>query len=70
MPKKSESYEEILSKLESIVNTMENTPMALQDSLKAYEDGVKLCNKLYAILNEAESKVKILNENIEEDFKE
>lgn len=70
MPKKSESYEEVLSKLESIVNTMENTPMSLQDSLKAYEDGVKLCNKLYTILNEAESKVKILNENIEEDFKE
>lgn len=68
MPRKMESYENIMEKLESIVNSMDNGELSLQDSMKSYEEGVKLCNKLYKILNDAEGKIKILTEEGEEDF--
>lgn len=68
MPRKTESYENIMEKLESIVNSMDNGELSLQDSMKSYEEGVKLCNKLYKILNDAEGKIKILTEEGEEDF--
>lgn len=57
-----------MEKLESIVNSMDNGELSLQDSMKSYEEGVKLCNKLYKILNDAEGKIKILTEEGEEDF--
>ncbi|RMC99717.1 exodeoxyribonuclease VII small subunit [Clostridium autoethanogenum] len=68
MPRKTESYENIMEKLESIVDSMDNGELSLQDSMKSYEEGVKLCNKLYKILNDAEGKIKILTEEGEEDF--
>ncbi|AZV56113.1 exodeoxyribonuclease VII small subunit [Clostridium sp. AWRP] len=68
MPRKTESYESIMEKLESIVDSMDNRELSLQDSMKSYEEGVKLCNKLYKILNDAEGKIKILTEEGEEDF--
>ena len=68
MPKKSESFESLMKKLEDIVNTMENEALSLDDSMKNYEEGIKLSNKLYKYLQEAEGKVKILINNKEEDF--
>ncbi|OAA83312.1 exodeoxyribonuclease VII small subunit [Clostridium ljungdahlii] len=68
MPRKTESYENIMEKLESIVDSMDNRELSLQDSMKSYEEGVKLCNKLYKILNDAEGKIKILTEEGEKDF--
>lgn len=68
MPRKAESYESIMEKLESIVDSMDNRELSLQDSMKSYEEGVKLCNKLYKILNDAEGKIKVLTEEGEKDF--
>lgn len=68
MAKKIESYENILKKLETIVETMDKEELSLEASMKNYEEGIALCNKLYKILNEAEGKIKILTENIERDF--
>jgi exodeoxyribonuclease VII small subunit len=68
MPKKNESYETMMVELEKIVLNMENGEMTLAESMKKYEDGIKICNKLYKILNEAEGKIKVLNNNIETDF--
>lgn len=68
MPKKSESYELMMARLEDIVSAMENSELSLDESMKYYEEGIKICNKLYKILNEAEGKIKILNNNLEEDF--
>ncbi|PJI09940.1 MULTISPECIES: exodeoxyribonuclease VII small subunit [Clostridium] len=67
MPKK-ESYETMMKELENIVSSMENEELTLDDTMKNYEDGVKLCNKLYKILNKAEGKIKILTQEGEEDF--
>lgn len=48
---------------------MENEELPLEEAMKNYEDGVKLCDKLYKILNKAEGKIKLLTENGEEEFK-
>lgn len=68
MPRKTETYESIMSKLEDIVTSMDSSELSLENSLKGYEEGVKLCNKLYKILNEAEDKIKVLTEEGEKDF--
>lgn len=68
MARKSESYESMMGKLEDIVNTMDNRELSLEESMKKYEEGIKLCNKLYKTLNEAEGKIKLLTEDGEKDF--
>lgn len=70
MPRKNESYESMMEKLEDIVNVMDSKELSLEESLKKYEEGVKLCNKLYKVLNEAEGKIKLLTEDGEKDFEE
>lgn len=70
MPRKNESYESMMEKLEDIVNVMDGKELSLEESLKKYEEGVKLCNKLYKVLNEAEGKIKLLTEDGEKDFEE
>lgn len=68
MPRKSESYENMMEKLEEIVNIMDNRELSLDESMKKYEEGIKLCNKLYKTLNEAEGKIKLLTDDGEKDF--
>ncbi|WP_027632912.1 exodeoxyribonuclease VII small subunit [Clostridium hydrogeniformans] len=70
MAKKSENYEMLLNKLKDIVNSMENNEQPLEESMKSYEEGVKLCNKLYTILNNMEGKINVLNNENEEVFGE
>lgn len=68
MVKKKESYEELLLKLEDIIAKMENGDLSLDESIKYYEQGMKTCNNLYKILNEAEGKIKLLSNGEEIDF--
>ncbi|WP_315114614.1 exodeoxyribonuclease VII small subunit [uncultured Clostridium sp.] len=68
MAKKLESYESLLEKLETIVEIMDKEELSLDESMKRYEEGINICNKLYKVLNEAEGKIKILTENGEKDF--
>lgn len=69
MGRKKESFENMLEKLETIVDSMDNGEITLEDSMKSYEEGIKLCNKLYKVLKDAEGKIKILEDNKEEDLK-
>lgn len=68
MGRKKESFENMLEKLEIIVESMDNGEITLEDSMKSYEEGIKLCNKLYKVLSDAEGKIKVLEDNKEEDF--
>lgn len=68
MPKKNDSFESLMKKLEDIVNKMENEALSLEDSMRNYEEGIKLSNKLYKYLQDAEGRVKILVNGKEEDF--
>ncbi|MCY6354079.1 exodeoxyribonuclease VII small subunit [Clostridium sp. ZS2-4] len=70
MARKKESFESLMTQVEDIINIMENEEDSLENSIKNYEEGIKLCNKLYKILNEAEGKIKILTKEGEKDFTE
>jgi exodeoxyribonuclease VII small subunit len=53
-------FEKKLSRLEEIVQKMERGDLALEDSLKFFEEGVKLSKECHQQLNEAEVKIKKL----------
>ena len=54
------SFEESLKKLEVIVDQLERGDLALEDSLKLFEEGVTLSAACKKELDEAEGKVQIL----------
>ena len=54
------SFEESLKKLETIVEQLEKGDLALEDSLKLFEEGVRLSAACKKELDEAEGKVQIL----------
>lgn len=53
-------FEKKLKRLEEIVQKMEKGDLSLEDSLKIFEEGVKLSRECNSKLNEAEAQVKIL----------
>lgn len=53
-------FEKKLGRLEEIVQKMERGDSSLEDSLKLFEEGVKLSRECHSRLNEAEAKVKKL----------
>jgi len=67
---KKESYEEMLTKLQDILNNLETDELNLEDSMKSYEDGVKLVNKIYKILDSYEAKISIIKDEKEVEFTE
>lgn len=60
--KKAVDFEKALSELEVLVSTMEKGDMSLEESLKAFETGIKLTRDCQAKLSEAEQKVEMLIE--------
>ena len=68
MARKKETYEDMMSRLEGIVDLMDNNELSLEDAMKKYEEGITLCNGLYKVLNEAEQKIKILSNTEEINF--
>lgn len=53
-------FEKKLKRLEEIVEKMETGDLSLDDSLKSFEEGVKLSKECHVQLTEAEQKVKLL----------
>jgi exodeoxyribonuclease VII small subunit len=68
MPKKSENYESLMLRLEEIVQLMDSSELSLEESMKSYEEGIKLCNKLYKTLRDAEGKINVLTVEGEKQF--
>jgi len=60
--KKSVDFEQALQDLEGLVTTMEQGELSLEESLKAFEEGIKLTRDCQARLSEAEQKVQLLLE--------
>jgi len=58
--KKSFPFEATLEKLETIVEKMEQGDMSLEDSLKAFEQGIQLTRSCQKALVEAEQQVQLL----------
>jgi exodeoxyribonuclease VII small subunit len=65
--KKEKSFEESLRRLKEISETLEGSEVGLDDSIKLYEEGVKLAKKCYTTLSEAELKIKELKAELEEE---
>ena len=55
-------FEHSLAELESLVQRMESGDMTLEQSLKAFEQGVKLTRSCQKALTDAEQKVQLLLE--------
>jgi exodeoxyribonuclease VII small subunit len=55
-----EKFEEALEKLEGIVKKMEAGEMTLEESLKAFEEGIKLARLCAKKLDEADRRVELL----------
>lgn len=58
--KKSIDFEKSLSELDQLVTAMETGEMSLEESLKSFEQGVKLTRECQQALQEAEQKVELL----------
>lgn len=53
-------FEDLLLKLEKIVEKLEKGDLSLEESLSAYEEGIKLSKICLKQLEEAERKIEIL----------
>jgi len=62
MEKKEKTFEEKLTRLNEIVEKVENETLPIEESLKLYEEGNVLIKELEATLKEAEKKIGQLNE--------
>jgi exodeoxyribonuclease VII small subunit len=60
--KKTLNFEQSLDQLEALVDSMENGELSLEESLKAFEGGIKLTRDCQSALSNAEQKVQILLE--------
>ena len=63
------NFEESMKKLETIVTELENGNLNLDESVKKFEDGMKIAKQCNNILEETEKKITILLEK-DGDFKE
>lgn len=53
-------FENALENLEELVTSMEEGDLSLEDSLKAFEKGIKLTRECQSALKAAEQKVQVL----------
>lgn len=64
---KKSSFEQSIKELEKIVRELESGKVSLDDSLKKFENGVNIYKKCKKTLSDAESKIKILTKELEEE---
>ncbi len=67
---KEETFENKIEKLEGIANDLEKGNLNLDESVKKFEEGMKISKECSKILEDAERKIKILlevNGDIKED---
>jgi exodeoxyribonuclease VII small subunit len=60
MNQKNQTFEASLASLEKIVRRLEDGDLPLEESLKLFEDGVRLSRECQERLNQAERRIEIL----------
>lgn len=69
---KDDTFESKMKELENIVADLEKGDLSLEDSLKKFENGMKISKECSKLLENAEKRIAIILENngeiIEEDF--
>lgn len=73
MSKKNPTFEESMQRLEQIVRAMERGDVALEESIKLFQEGTELVRNCGKLLDEAELQVKKITTDadgspVEEDF--
>ena len=58
--KKAVDFEKQLSNLEALVESLESGDLSLEDSLKSFEQGIKVARECQTELKQAEQKVELL----------
>ena len=53
-------FDDILSRLRSLVERLESGNLALEDSLRYFEEGMELCRQGASVLDKAEKRVEVL----------
>lgn len=66
MSKKNKDFEESLKRLQVISELLENDDVSLEESIKLYEEGIKLSKECFNTLEKAELKVEELNSDLED----
>ena len=59
---KKQTFEEKLTRLNEIVEKVENTTLSLEDAMKLYEEGNSLIKDLQKSLDEAETKIQFIKD--------
>ena len=62
------SFESAMIELEELVTKIETGNLSLEESLKEFENGIKLSRICQSALKDAEQRVKILSDSEEQDF--
>ena len=68
MSKKNKNFEESFKRLQEISELLERDDVSLEDSVKLYEEGIKLSKACHSTLEKAELKVEQLNNDIEDEL--
>ncbi len=68
--KKESNFEESLNRLQEISELLENEEVGLEESIKLYEEGIKLAKFCYTTLKDAELRVTELKKQLEENIKQ
>ena len=66
MSKKNKNFEASLKRLQEISELLENDDVSLEESIKLYEEGIKLSKECFSTLEKAELKVEELNSDLDE----
>lgn len=62
------SFEKGMEKLQSLIAKLEEPDVKLEDMLTTYEEGMRLIKQLQDKLGDAETKLKLLNKDLEIDI--
>ena len=66
----NKSFEKMMQNLEAIATDLESGDLSLDDSVKKFEEGMKISKECSKILEEAEHKITILTKDSEGNLKE
>lgn len=64
------TFEEAIQKLENIVNELETGKLTLDESVKKFEEGIKLSKHCNEMLESAEKQITVLIENSDGEMEE
>lgn len=66
--KNNKSFEESLARLQEISELLEDEDSGLEESVKLYEEGIKLSKECYKTLDKAELKITELKKKLESEL--